>query len=125
MEQVFSAASEWYRSLLFRKVHENGARQAVLHRRPVLATFCLSESGWEEFGKWLNTRHPYQTAAMLFMTGCNPRSLTILNSWGRKWDNDGSFNVESYTALELDKYPMKFYDVYRLESKLTSAEKQA
>jgi hypothetical protein len=36
-EEVLRVATAWYRPLRFRKVDEEGARQAVLHRRPVLS----------------------------------------------------------------------------------------
>ncbi|KAL6819777.1 hypothetical protein V8C40DRAFT_281111 [Trichoderma camerunense] len=119
---VLNQSVQWYRPLHYQEVDENGARQAVLHRRPVLATFvriltCAQmvphRSGIRDGGH------------AVIMTGCSPRSLTFLNSWGRKWGNNGSFSVESYTALELNNTPMRFYDVYWLESELTSAEKQA
>ncbi|KAL6690687.1 hypothetical protein J3F84DRAFT_180013 [Trichoderma pleuroticola] len=61
----------------------------------------------------------------VIMTGCSPRSLTFLNSWDHEWGDNGSFSVESCAALELDDSPMRFYDVYWLESELTPAEKQA
>ncbi|KKP02124.1 hypothetical protein THAR02_05755 [Trichoderma harzianum] len=146
MRSVLNRSVEWYRPLHYQEVDENGARQAVLHRRPVLATFCLSKPGWDEFSNHFHKsptsdQDPVRTLTCaqmvphrsgipygghaVIMTGCSPKSLTFLNSWGRKWGNNGSFSVESYTALELDNTRMRFYDVYWLESELTSAEKQA
>jgi hypothetical protein len=47
VEEVLTWAveSRWFQPLRFQEVDEDGARQAELHRRPVLTTFHLSESG--------------------------------------------------------------------------------
>jgi hypothetical protein len=54
--QVLAEATLWYRPLRFRKVDEEGARQVVLRRRPVLTTFQLSDSGWEGFDLYFKTK---------------------------------------------------------------------
>jgi hypothetical protein len=56
---------------------------------------------------------------------CEPRSLTFLNSWGDQWGNNGNLSIEDHTVLELYSAPVCFYDVYWLESNLTSAERKA
>lgn len=142
VKQVLTAATAWYR-LRFREVDEEGARQAVLRRRPVLTTFRLSSSGWDKF-----CEHFEETAATRCSTltrdhmaphrsgpdggghavvlySCDPHSLTFLNSWGLKWGKDGSFSIEDHTVLELNSAPVCFYDVYWLESDLTEVERQA
>lgn len=47
-------ADQWigYRPLRIQEVDETGARNAVLRRRPVIATFTLSEEGWKFFGSY-------------------------------------------------------------------------
>lgn len=146
MEQVV----EWYRPLRFRAVDEDGARQAVLRRRPVLTTFRLSKSGWDTFSRHFHrdaeTPMPIgvlTSAAMqphrqgedggghaVVMTRCDPQSLSFLNSWGSQWGNNGSFSIENAHVLELephdqDTVPVRFYDIYWFESDLTPAERAA
>ncbi|OAA35269.1 hypothetical protein ISF_09987 [Cordyceps fumosorosea ARSEF 2679] len=42
----------WYRPIVqYSEKGEDGARQALLLRRPVLATFSLSKTGWQKFGE--------------------------------------------------------------------------
>ncbi|CAF3621899.1 unnamed protein product [Fusarium graminearum] len=66
---VLTEACKWYLPLQFHEVDENQARQAVLRRRPVLATFNLSKSGWEEFSKHFHdnstSRHSVLTDAQM------------------------------------------------------------
>ncbi|OIW32948.1 hypothetical protein CONLIGDRAFT_676771 [Coniochaeta ligniaria NRRL 30616] len=138
VQAVLEEAMTWYRPLRFRKVDENGARQAVLRRRPVLTTFHLSDSRWEAFSKHFEeaaTRNSVLTRAMMtpyhsvadggghavILTSCDPQSLTFLNSWGHGWGNNGSFRIEDSTVLEW----VCFHDIDWLESDLTTAEKQA
>ncbi|POR37004.1 Uncharacterized protein TPAR_02794 [Tolypocladium paradoxum] len=140
--EVLKAATTLYRPLRFRKVDEEGARQAVLQRRPVLATFHLSRSGWDTFSRHFKTAStrssvltrdnmashrssPRDGGHAVVLIGCAPRSLTFLNSWGRHWGNNGSFSVEDHTVLELEAASMTFYDVYWLAGELTAAERRA
>ncbi|KAL6399368.1 hypothetical protein AUP68_17914 [Ilyonectria robusta] len=150
VEEVLKAATTWYRPLRFRRVDEDGARQAVLRRRPVLTTFHLSESGWGVFYEHFEERldppeeplpplrraqvaayrsEPSGGGHAVVLTSCNPDSLTFLNSWGNKWGTKGSFSVEDHTVLDLDgtsrEHHVNFYDVYWLESELTATERQA
>ncbi|KAF4332936.1 hypothetical protein FBEOM_13254 [Fusarium beomiforme] len=151
--KVLEKVVEWYRPLKFKIVDENGARQAVLRRRPVAATFRLSESGWEMFGRHFDG-HSGQTGGNMdakvltvadmrphrrgkdggghavVLTRCDPESLTFINSWGRDWGNNGSFSVQDARVLELEldhgrTTPLRFYDIYWLESDLTQGERAA
>jgi hypothetical protein len=144
-KSVLRTAVKWYHPLRFREVNEEGARQAVLRRRPVLSTFHLSDLGWNTFiNHFTNpvTRNnvlthrdmdaysssPNVGGHAVVLTSCDPHSLTFLNSWGRDWGNQGSFSVENCATLELrgtDKFQVRFYDVYWLENDLTEEERKA
>jgi hypothetical protein len=146
IKKVLSEAITWYPPLRFREVDDEGARKAVLYRRPVLTTFRLSHSGWDKFSQHFNTTDtrslvltrahmaphrslPDDGGHAVVLIRCDPRSLTFLNSWGRKWGNNGSFSIEDHTVLELNDISrlehVRFYDVYWLESDLTDVERQA
>lgn len=146
LEEVLEKTIGWYRPLHFHRVDEDGARQAVLHRRPVLTTFRLSHLGWKAFGKHFGTtatRDSILTQAHMaphcslpdggghavVLARCDPHSLTFLNSWGHQWGNNGSFSIENPAVLELkgasEWARMCFYDVYWFESELTARERQA
>jgi hypothetical protein len=143
---VLTQAIQWYRPLRFRAVDEDGARQAVLHHRPVLATFHLSNQGWDAFSRYFsntsNASNILQQAHMpshdfhgsggghaVILVGCDPSSLTFLNSWGSQWGNKGSFSVAGHEVLENKGAPewarMTFYDVYWVEGELTAQERKA
>ncbi|KAF7557158.1 hypothetical protein G7Z17_g974 [Cylindrodendrum hubeiense] len=143
-EKVLEKAMEWYPPLQFQPVYEDGARQAVLCRRPVLATFHLSESGWDAFSEHFENPDTKSSVLMndhmrphrslptngghaVVLTSCDPHSLTFLNSWGKRWGNRGSFSVENHEVLELDDPPLKrfdvrFYDIFWIAEDLTTAE---
>lgn len=144
--EVMQAAMGWYRPLRFRAVDEEGARQAVLHRRPVLATFHLSDDDWDTFSKHFQSpssrtsvltkatmaAHPWTVDGgghAVVLVKCAPNSLTFLNSWGHQWGDNGSFSIEDHTVLEARGAPdwarMQFYDVYWYENDLTAGERQA
>lgn len=136
---------QWYR-LRYRAVDEIGARQAVLHRRPILTTFRLSEGGWTKFCRHFkqpNLRRSTLTEAdmrqylqgsdggghAVVLYACDPHSLSFLNSWGSDWGTNGSFRVQSPAVLEMDKRdrsaPVCFYDVFWYVSDLTPSERAA
>ncbi len=130
----------WYRPIFqYLKKGEDGARQALLHRRPVLATFSLSDPGWQKFSEHF-TKKSTKTLALkncdigmhhsespdgghaVVLTGCDPHTLTFLNSWGRKWGVNGRFTVTDHTVLASSRGPMQFYDLWWHESDLFSSE---
>lgn len=144
-EEVLETAVQWYR-LRYQEVDEIEARQAVLHRRPVLTTFRLSKEGWEKFCNHFiqeRTRRSMLTEAdmQLYRQGsddgghavvlyaCDPNCLSFLNSWGSKWGINGSFRVQSPAVLEMDTRdrlaPVRFYDVFWYESDLIPSERAA
>ncbi|KAL5045930.1 hypothetical protein BDW71DRAFT_214856 [Aspergillus fruticulosus] len=145
-KMVLTEAISWYPPLQFDEVDEKGARQAVLRRRPVLATFRLSESGWTAFCKHFEATVPTRKTVLtrahmaayrslpdagghaVLLTRCDPHSLTFLNSWGRKWGDNGSFTIEDPSVLELDDpaglAKMRFYDVYWQLGGLTEVERK-
>ncbi|KAJ4112146.1 hypothetical protein NW768_011725 [Fusarium equiseti] len=141
--QVLATAYEWYRPLLYRDVDEDKARQAVVRRRPVLATFGFSKPGWEKFCGHFHDDSPRRHSVLtidemkphykhegggghaVVLVGCSPNSLTSLNSWGSTWGSNGSFTIQSLDVLGHRDRAMRFYDVYWLESDLTTAEQHA
>ncbi|KAH7489409.1 hypothetical protein FOMA001_g3692 [Fusarium oxysporum f. sp. matthiolae] len=141
--QVLADACHWYRPLRFQKVDEEGARQAVLRRRPVLARFGLSKDGWDEFCKQLDGNSAMHNAVLteaqmaphfdkkydgghaVVLVSCSPNSLTFLNSWGGSWGDNGTFSIENPAVLGHKDVSLSFYDVYWLERDLTDAEQQA
>ncbi|KAL3441344.1 hypothetical protein BJX65DRAFT_299836 [Aspergillus insuetus] len=146
VEEVLTWAfqSRWVRPLKFQEVDEDRARQAVLHRRPVLTTFHLSESGWatfyEHYGTPATSRSvltrdkmavnrlpPVVGGHAVVLIGCSPNSLTLLNSWGRDWGDDGCFIVEDHTVLQTTSHDLrvKFYNVFWRECDLRASERNA
>ncbi|PSN69921.1 hypothetical protein BS50DRAFT_618884 [Corynespora cassiicola Philippines] len=136
IHKVLKWATTKYRPLQFQVVTEDEARQAILARRPVLATFFLSGPAWKQFSRFFTNPRTRKTVLRLanmkrhlsFMQDrdsgghavvlyrCDPNSLTFLNSWGREWGNNGTFSIESAEVLNLvgstDSYNVKFYDVF-------------
>lgn len=152
--QVLTEVAKWYRPLRFNEVDENGARQAVLRRRPVLTTFRLSNAGWRAFGEHFDWHHnvqdPIETLTLaemrqqqqsrvydnddddggghaVVLTGCDPGSPVFLNSWSDTWGNHGSFSVENARVLARgpEKRPARFFDVFWFEGDLTLGERAA
>ncbi|KAF5652146.1 hypothetical protein F25303_3620 [Fusarium sp. NRRL 25303] len=142
-KEVLSDACIWYRPLKFREVDEKGAREAVLRRRPVLATFGLSKDGWNTFSKHFHRKSARRTTVLteaqmapdfdkecggghaVVLVSCSPDSLTFLNSWGSAWGDNGIFRVENPAVLGNKDRSLRFYDVYWIEPELTNAERQA
>lgn len=146
VEEVLNEVVKWYRPLRILKVDENGARQAVLRRRPVLTTFRLSKTGWSTFSRHftsaatrntiLSATHmaPYRLAEhkgghAVVLVKCDRGSLTLFNSWGFDWGDEGSFRIENPAVLEVNGAEewarICFFDVFWYESDLTLKEQQA
>lgn len=142
-KEVLSDACIWYRPLKFREVDEKGAREAVLRRRPVLATFGLSKDGWDTFSKHFHRKSARRTTVLteaqmapdfdkecggghaVVLVSCSPDSLNFLNSWGSAWGDNGIFKIENPAVLGNKDRSLRFYDVYWIEPALTNAERQA
>jgi hypothetical protein len=142
---LLAALTSGYHPLHFQEVDETGARDAVLRRRPVLTTFFLSDDGWNMFEKHFETaetrkstlehehmdehrwKDPSNVGHAVVLIGCNPNSLTFLNSWGQSWGNDGLFSISDPTVLETGRHShrMRFYDIFWLEEDLTDAQRAA
>lgn len=105
----------------------------------MLATFGLSEGGWDAFcqnfqnektAESVLTSHvmaphcaePWHNGHAVVLIGCAPQSLTFLNSWGSDWGKNGTFSIEDYTVLSIEDEPMRFYDIFWKQSDLTEAE---
>lgn len=144
-EEVLRQAVRWYR-LRYEVVNEMGARQAVLHRRPVLTSFRLTKGGRAKFSRHFSQPQTYRSilteadmrphrkgpddgghAVVLY--ACEPHSLSFLNSWGSDWGINGSFRVQSPAVLEMGERnrlaSVRFYDVFWHESDLTPSERAA
>lgn len=131
---ILEACAPRYR-LHSKQVNEIGARQAINHRRPVVATFGLSEEQWTSFESFYAS-HPngilenkdlclakvgtklIKHAVVLIK--CDPTYLTFINSWGSQFADKGFFRVQNQSVLNL-----KFYDVYWNENELKESEVQA
>ena len=55
------------------------------------------------------------------LTGCDPDSLTFMNSWGTHFADGGFFRVEDENVLD----EMEFFDIYWKEDDLTLSEREA
>jgi len=109
--------------LHFRPVDERGAREALNRRRPLVATFQLTDPQWKKFSNFYKnnpkgvleskdlettedtTNEPSGHAVVLIR--CNPEFLTFMNSWGITFADGGFFRVKNQSVLNLE-----FYDVF-------------
>ncbi|CAF0865067.1 unnamed protein product [Adineta steineri] len=121
--------------LHYKEVDELGARQAINHRRPVVATFQLDDQQWTAFSMFYKN-HPQgilesktlgraKSGANLsghavVLMKCDPTSLTFINSWGIEFADKGFFRVRDQAVLNL-----QFYDVYWTLNDLKASEIQA
>ena len=123
-----------------KQVELKGAMLAVASSRPVVATFRLTESKWDNFDDFYeenpkgiltkkeidktarspktqteNREKIFGHAAVL--TSFDSECLRLLNSWGDDWGDMGFFRVQKADVLGL-----KFIDVYWTEDDLKEEE---
>ncbi|WAR32015.1 hypothetical protein MAR_034557 [Mya arenaria] len=112
-----------------------GALEAVVAKRIVVARFYLTEREWDTFDDFFShhptgiltrkhicvgTRSPSKDTSghAVVLTSYNSSCLSLMNSWGDTWADKGFFRVESADVLGLE-----FMDVYWTEADLTANEK--
>ena len=112
------------------------ALSAVAAKRPVLTTFSLDGKQWDAFSnffkdnprgilseqdlqKTCKVSQPSESGGhAVVLTSYSIESLVFMNSWGRRWADNGFFSIANSKVLNC-----KFYDVYWTENDLTGAEK--
>ncbi|XP_021959380.2 uncharacterized protein LOC110855270 [Folsomia candida] len=122
---------------------EKQARAAIAQRRPVVATFYLSQKiksqvdvrhQWDDFIDFFKNNPTgilksedignHDNSAVgghaVLLVKCEPDGLVFMNSWGTGWADGGYFRLENEDVLGL-----KFYDVFFLKSDLKREEIQA
>jgi hypothetical protein len=137
--------------LHFKEVDATGARQALNHKRPVVARFWLTdkcedacqlthvhvrEAQWQRFSEFFEKTpsgilsradvgepgaNEQRGGHAVVLMRCDAGSLTFMNSWGTEWADGGFFSISNESVLN----DMKFYDVYWTVDDLTECEKQA
>jgi hypothetical protein len=115
-----------------------GAMEAVVKKRPVVATFHLTGDEWKDFSNFYKTNPtgiltqneldvrkrptsppPRTSGHAVVLTSYNSKCLTFMNSWGETWADKGFFRVQNAEVLQLE-----FFDVYWTLSDLTEGEKE-
>lgn len=120
------------------------AKEAIVGKRPVLATFWLADpctcctnktSEWDGFSNFytknpdgilteneldISKRCPEAPVVghAVVLTSYNNKCLTLMNSWGSTWGYMGFFRVKNAEVLQL-----KFVDVFWTENYLTPEER--
>ena len=134
--KVLEKVSSDYR-LHSKEVDETGAREALNRGHPVVATYALKESQWSEFRNFF-AKSPTGVLdvqdisspgsgdlvghAVVFI-GYDRNSLRFMNSWGKRFANNGFFKIRSAQVLSPNQQPMRFFDVFWYESELTDSER--
>ncbi len=112
------------------------AMEAVVKKRPIVASFHLTDGEWEAFSNFYHynptgiltqnelyvrpTRPgPPRTGHAVVLTSFNSKCLTFMNSWGQEWGDNGFFRVQNAEVLQLE-----FFDVYWELDDLTEGEKE-
>ena len=115
-----------------------GAMEAVVKKRPVVATFHLTGDEWKDFSNFYKTNPtgiltqneldvrkrptsppPRTSGHAVVLTSYNSKCLTFMNSWGETWADKGFFRVQNSEVLQLE-----FFDVYWTLSDLTEGEEK-
>ena len=119
-----------------RDVNPKEAMQAIVEKRPVVATFRLTEEEWKIFRNFSQNdptgiltekeidvcnrnAHDATKGHAVVLTSYNSKCLTLLNSQKTGRDNMGFFRVQNADVLEMD-----FFDVYWTLEELTEGEKK-
>ena len=133
--QVLDEVCPKYR-LHCRDVNPKEAMQAIVEKRPVVATFRLTEEEWKIFRNFSQNdptgiltekeidvcnrnAHDATKGHAVVLTSYNSKCLTLLNSQKTGRDNMGFFRVQNADVLEMD-----FFDVYWTLEELTEGEKR-
>jgi len=116
---------------------EQGALNAIVEKRPVVAIFQLSDAEWKTFNKFYH-RNPrgiltkshldiatrQQGTSLrghaVVLTSFDSECLRLMNSRGSDWADGGFFRVQNAAVLGL-----KFYDIFWSEEDLLPSEKEA
>ncbi|CAG2249943.1 unnamed protein product [Mytilus edulis] len=105
--------------LQFQTVSAQDAMIAVASKRPVIASFYLTNLEWKQFSAFyerqptgilskakidLRNRDPRDTLSghAVVLTSFNSKSLRFMNSWGSNWANMGFFRVQNSEVLDFD-----------------------
>ena len=121
-----------------RKVCMKRAKEAIVNKRPVVATFRLTDEEWDAFENFYEDnptgiltqdeldvrkrpRKPGTKGHAVVLTSYNSKCLTFMNSWGEDWGEKGFFKVQNAEVLG-DQ--LKFFDVYWELDDLSEVEKE-
>lgn len=117
-----------------KEVNENDARRAIIRSRPCVAKFHLEGYQWGNFSKFfrenpkgiltksiINQKNFYINEEAgghaVVLVKISKNYLTLLNSWGSNWADNGYFKIENADVLN-----MKFCDIFWYISDLTQDE---
>lgn len=117
-----------------KNVDANDAMKAIVAKRPVVATFRLTDLEWTQFSKFfsrdpsgiltkaeidLDKRNPDDKLGghAVVLTSFNSECFRFMNSWGEKWGDMGFFKVENSKVLDFE-----FIDVFWTLNDLSKQE---
>ena len=140
-EKVLAKICPKYRLHYRNKVSIKEAKEAISEKRPVVATFYLTNTEWDVFEEFYKAnatgiltkktldvrKRPVQCSKddleghAVVLTSYNSQSLTFMNSWGDKFGDSGFFRVENAKVLG-DQ--LEFFDVYWKVDELSDKEKE-
>ncbi|VDI27718.1 Hypothetical predicted protein [Mytilus galloprovincialis] len=116
-------------------VDAKDAMKAIAAKRPVVATFCLTDPEWNQFSSMFYQRNPTSiltkaeidlskrdprpklTGHAVVLTSFNSECLRFMNSWGDNWADMGFFRVQNSIVLDF-----KFIDVFWTLNDLSERE---